>query len=368
MILIFPEGGWTELMPESQLQCESETAREIEADLRRRIYYHDHFVDDTVIEGDWIVRTAIESTGWGLEPVHRPSTTARGAWRFEPVLKSPDDLEKLRVPEISVNREETNARLALAHELFDGILTVRHVGVTRISYHLMKQYTDIRGLEEMMVDMFQEPELLHRTMRFFVDAHRSILEQYQDLNLLSLNNDGSYHSSGGVGYTDELPAPGFDPNRVRPADMWASAESQELAQVGPSQHEEFALQYERELLSPFPLNGYGCCEPLTDRLEHILTIPGLRRPSISPWADVDLAAEGLGSDYIFSWKPKPMDLVGEFDPDDIRSYLRYTLEAARRHDCVLEMILKDTHTCENHPERFDLWSKIAREEVDRITG
>ncbi len=366
MILIFPEGGWTELMPESRLQCESDLGRRVEAALRRRIYHHEHFADDTVIEGDWVVPTVIESTGWGLEPRHRHSTTERGAWAFEPVLKSVDDLEKMRVPKISVNHTVTEESLALANELFDGILNVRQVGVAHISYHLMKQYTDIRGLEEMMVDMFQEPELLHRTMRFFVDAHKSVLKQYQDLNLLSLNNDGTYHSTGGVGYTDELPSEGFDPKRVRPQDMWSSAESQELAQVGPAQHEEFALRYERELLEPFALNGYGCCEPLTDRLEYVFSIPGLRRPSISPWADVDVAAEGLGPHYIFSWKPKPMHLVGGFDADEVRGYLRATLEVAKRHNCVLEMILKDTHTCENRPERFDMWSRIAREEVQRI--
>jgi len=37
------------------------------------------------------------------------------------------------------------------------------------------------------------------------------------------------------------------------------------------------------------------------------------------------------------------------------------MDAARRNGCVLEMILKDTHTCENHPERFDQWTRIARE-------
>jgi hypothetical protein len=29
------------------------------------------------------------------------------------------------------------------------------------------------------------------------------------------------------------------------------------------------------------------------------------------------------------------------------------------------MILKDTHTCENHPERFTEWTKIARNLVER---
>jgi len=32
----------------------------------------------------------------------------------------------------------------------------------------------------------------------------------------------------------------------------------------------------------------------------------------------------------------------------------------------VEVILKDTHTCEGHPERFDEWCRIAREEIRRL--
>ncbi len=30
------------------------------------------------------------------------------------------------------------------------------------------------------------------------------------------------------------------------------------------------------------------------------------------------------------------------------------------------MILKDTHTCDHHPERFAQWTQIAWEEVERF--
>jgi hypothetical protein len=145
--------------------------------------------------------------------------------------------------------------------------------------------------------------------------------------------------------------------------MWASAEAQELALVGPKQHDEFSLEYEKRLLAPFGLTGYGCCEDLTRKLDRVLTIPNIRRVSISPFADVDACAEQLGSAAIFSWKPHPARLVGAFDEELIRLEIRQTVAAARRHGCVLEMILKDTHTCEHHPERFDRWTRIAMEEA-----
>ena len=58
------------------------------------------------------------------------------------------------------------------------------------------------------------------------------------------------------------------------------------------------------------------------------------------------------------------------DPDDQRLVHAMALapiptESATPQDCILEIILKDTHTCENRPERFTRWLEIARQEIDR---
>ncbi len=366
IILIFPEGSWIELLPDVALTCEDEASRRIEWELRRRIYCHEHFRDDTVIEREWVIPKVIRNTGWGLAGKRIPAPSERGAWKFDPILKEAADLAQLRYPEIACDEPATQRNLAAAQDLFGDILEVKLKGVSHISYHLMSQYSDWRGLEETMLDMHLQPGLLHEALARLEEGHHGVLRQLVAQNLLSLNNNGTYHSSGGVGYTDELPAAGFDPACVRPCDMWASAESQELAQVGPKQHAEFALAYEKRLLEPFGLTGYGCCEDLSRKLDDVLTIPHIRRISISPFADVDRAAEKLGGRAIFSWKPHPAHLVGDFDADAIRDYIRHTVAVARQHGCVLEMILKDTHTCEHHPERFDRWTQIAREEAGNL--
>jgi len=368
MILIFPEGSWQELLLQTALKCEDKDARGIEWNLRARIYNHEHFQDDMVVEKEWVVYKVIRNTGWGLSAQHIPSTEPRGAWHFDPVIKQPADLRKLRHPDISFDEEATRKALEDAQGLFGDILDVELKGVAHVSYHLMNHYTGLRGLAETMMDMYAEPQMLHDAMAFLAEGHHRLLEQYVKLNLLSLNNDSTYHSSGGNGYTDELPARGCKPERVRPCDIWASAEAQEMALVSPEQHEEFVLQYEKRLLEPFGLTGYGCCEDLTRKLAHVFAIPHIRRISISPFADVDACAEKLKGDYIFSWKPHPSHLVGEFNEDMVRGYIRHVVEVCRANGCVLEMILKDTHTCEHHPERFDRWTQIAREEVERAAG
>jgi hypothetical protein len=362
MMLIFPEGSWGELLPDTALVCKDETARRMEWDLRHRIYTYEHFASDNVVDGEWIVHRAIMSTGWGLEPRHHDSPAARGAWAFDPVIQEPADMKKLHMPEISVDDDATQRSLELAHDLFGGILEIKVKGVSHISFHLMNLWTGWRGLEQTMTDMCENPGWLHDAMAFLEEGHRRMVDQYVALNLLSLNNDNTYCSTGGNGWTDELPAPGFDPEHVRPCDMWASAEAQELAQVGPRMHAEFSLQYEKRLLEPFGLTGYGCCEDLSRKLDDVLTIPHLRRVSIAPMASVERSAERLGSKAIFSWKPDPSFLVGDFDEPRLREYIRHALRVTR--GCIVEMILKDTHTCEHHPERFDRWTRVAREAIE----
>jgi hypothetical protein len=211
--------------------------------------------------------------------------------------------------------------------------------------------------------MLSRPRMVHDAMEFLTEAHEGILRQLEEQDLLDLNNDDSYHSSGGKGWTRELPAAGYDGRHVRPADMWASAQAQELAGVSPAMHREFAMRYEKRLLAPFARIGYGCCEDLTAKLDDVLAIPRIWRISVSPFADVDACARKLGGRCIFSWKPHPAHLVGSFDEEAIRRYIGHTLRVCRVAGCHLEMILKDTHTCENRPERFDRWASIAQRAV-----
>ena len=364
MILVFPEGSWREIMLDSALACEGARARGIERGLRIQIYQHEHFDTDNIIEGVWRVAKAISVSGWGLDPKWHRSDQATGARGFDPVITGPADLKKLKFPEVSYDEEASLRSLQEVHELVGDIMPVKLVGVSHVSFHLMSLYTSLRGLEQVMLDMYENPSMLHDAMAFLEEGNRRIVQQYIDLNLLSLNNDNTYHSSGGNGFTTDLPKLGFNPDRVRPCDMWASAEAQELAQVSPAMHVEFSMQYEKRLLEPFGLNGYGCCEDLTRKLDDVLAIPNIRRISLSPWADVEACARKLGDKYIFSWKPHPAHLAGTFDPAMVKDYIRHALEATK--NCVFEIILKDTHTCDNQPQRFDQWTRIARELVDMM--
>jgi len=371
LLLIFPEGSWRELLPVSVLQCTDEQARCIEWELRRRLFMHERIDDDSVLEGNWIVTKSITDSGWGLEPrrimldekekVGRKET----GYRYEPLINVPSDLKKLRTPQLFYDEKASRQAYQDAGDLFGDILHVELRGTGALSFCYTPLYTKLRGLTRVMMDMYEEPAMLHDAMTFMEQGYQKLVDQYLELNLLSLNNDSTYHSSGGLGFTDELPQEGFNPDRVRLQDVWASAQSQEMAGVSPEMHYEFVMQYEMRSLRSFGLNGYGCCDDLTNKLPYVFQIPHLRRISISPWADVEKCAELIGDRYIFSWKPNPSYLANDhFDETFVNEYIRRTLAAAQ--GCVLEIILKDTHTCRNQPERFSAWAGIVRGLVDQL--
>jgi hypothetical protein len=364
MIIISPECGWEELITDKDMQCESSYARGIEWQLRSRIYMHEHFVDDTVVENKWEVPAVIHNSGWGIEEHTHASSQHKGAKAYIPVINGPDDVRKLHYPELEFDEIQTQKNVQTMQELFGDILDVQYSGIKHISFHMMSCYLRWRGLEQTFLDMYMEPTIIHDVMRILTDGNKKMLQFYEKHNLLRLNNDNTYQNTGGNGYTDQLPADGFNASRVRYCDMWGSAESQEMAPVGPEQHWEFAMQYESELLAPFGITGYGCCEDLTQKLDYMCSLPHMRRISMSPWADVDKCAPRLKGDFIFSWKPHPAHLCGAFNEEKIRSYIAHAIETCMENGCIMEMILKDTHTCENHPERFHRWCAIARECVD----
>jgi hypothetical protein len=366
LVYCSPEGSWIELILDSDLVCEDDDARGLERGLRTRIYAFEHFVDDQVCDDQFLVPYAVHSTGWGIgAEYHRPEES-RGAYVWDAPIKTLDDVERIQTPTIRHDEDESQRRLAFYQDLFGDILDVKLNGRFWWALGLIDEWTNLRGITQTYMDMADFPEMVHAGMRRLMEGKLAWLEALVEAGLLSLNNGNDYVGSGGFGFTDQLPAEDFT-GHVRLKDLWGFCEAQTMSEVSPAMHEEYVLRYQLPILERFGLNCYGCCEPLHLKLDFLLArVPRLRRISISPWADKRMSAEKLKSDVIYSWKPNPAPLAGiQFDEDWVRQDIRETCDIAREHDCVLEIILKDTHTCNHQPVRFDRWTQIAMEEAQR---
>lgn len=364
VIFCDPENGWYEIITPDQLLCEGDLSRIWEFKLRKEIFWGDQMGDDRVVEPIFEVQYVFREIDRGMQEIIIGGDS-NGSYRWDAPLKDYSQLESLHFQKIEVDYSRSDQLLNLAQKVFSDILEVEREGCWWWSLGLTTSLVYLRGMEQVMLDMYDYPNELHRLMTFLRDEALSILDFLEANNLLTLNN-GTYVGSGGFGYTHELPQPDFN-GKVRTKDMWGFCESQETVLVSPNLFAEFVFPYQLPILERFGLNCYGCCEPLDKRWYVVSKAPRLRRVSVSAWADVRYLAEQLGKNYIFSRKPNPSDLsFPTIDEEYIRKGLRDTLEMTR--GCHVELIMKDNHTIGHNPENVIRWCRIAREEAERIMG
>jgi hypothetical protein len=363
LVFCDPENGWNEIIPPDRLECEGDLARRWEMTLRKEVFWGAEMGDDRVIEPYFNVSHVYSESDWGMHET-RIGGHDGGSYVWDAPLVTYVDLDQLHYPQISVDQEATDRVLVLANDTLGDLLTVRLKTAWWWTLGMTWTLVNLRGLAQVMYDMIDHPDELHRLMAFLRDGHLAKLDYLEAKGLLSLNNDGTYVGSGGFGWTQELPQPDYE-GRVRTRDMWGFGESQETVGVSPQMFAEFVYPYQRPILARFGLNCYGCCEPLDARWHIVQQIPNLRRVSVSPWADHARMAEMLQGSYIYSMKPRPADLAMEaFDEYRIRAELREALRTTR--DCRVEVIMKDNHTIRNDPRRVTRWVQIAREEAQAL--
>jgi hypothetical protein len=366
LVFCDPENGWTEIITADQIQCRGELARGWEMRLRKEIFWATRMGDDRVVEPLFDVGHVYTETDWGMHE-RKIGGEHGGAYKWDAPLKSYDDLDKLRFPRIEVNRQATSDVVGLAKKAFGDLLKIRLKSAWWWTLGMTWPLANLRGLEQIMLDMYDEPGNLHRIMAFLRDGHLAKLDFLEKNGLLSGNFDGTYVGSGGFGYTHQLPQKDFNGDHVKTKDMWGFCESQETVGVAPEMFAEFIYPYQVPILERFGLNCYGCCEPLDKRWPYVRNAPRLRRVSVSTWADPEMMAGQLGGDFIFSSKPNPAHLAEPvLREDEARAEIRRVLAAGKRHGCVVEVIMKDNHTLGNNPENAVQWCRIAREETERM--
>ncbi len=367
MVRVSPEGSWCELIPEDSLQCSSELGRHYEMELRQRIYHWEYLQDDTFIAATVHVPLAFNNSGWGIAANRILTDQNRGAFAYDNPLKTPEDFALMKPPRIEIDEKENQRRMELVRDVFGDILEVKIAHTLwdmHVDTNLVDTLVSFRGNRRLMEDIYDRPQWVHEVLTFMTESTVKLLDFLEKNVEIELNNDATCNGLGNIYFTDELPADDFDGRHVRLHDLWGTSDAQEFASVSPEMHYEFGLKYQIKVLEKFGLNSYGCCEPLDRKLDYVKQIPRIRRISISPWANVRRSAEALQDKYILSWRPNPNCVAGlSFRPEHIRAELKEGIEIAREYNCVLEIILKDTHTVNNEPHRLKTWVKTAKELV-----
>ncbi len=352
-----PVGAWTELLPERELCCADPWLRRLEFNFRSQLIKV-AIGDDTPLEDYFPVRAVFRidpPTVYGVEITRHLAASAGGAWSYDPPLKTPEDFARLCLPRYTLLKDETRQALQQAHELLGDILPVMLICDAPLGATLGTAAADLRGLSEMMLDMADEPALLHRLMAFLRDATLQAMRDVEASDLLTPNNVGPMLCSDPVG-----PPPDGNSSYCN---LWAMANSQEFDQVSPAMWEEFCLAYQRPILEQFGLVAYGCCENLTHKIAGVLSIPNLRIFVCSAWTHLDTVIEQVGTRHVIMWRQKASDVVFAEDEATLRQALEAGMAKLQGH--YVQIVLRELQTLANHPDRLHVWTRLAIEAAEQ---
>jgi hypothetical protein len=354
---------WNEMDVDGELalRCVDPECRGQEERMRRTLFQWKHFPVDMVVEPFYPVPKAVTNTGFGMdvdeETVATDPTNDVVGHRFHNQLQADGDLQKVKMPRVSHDAAETARRLALANELFGDLLPVRAEGLDPY-LSLWDPISMWMGVEGALYAIMDRPDFMHALAGRMTEGYLSLLDQLEAQGLLC-RPQSLIHCTGA--WTDELPAPGYDPERPRTKDVWMFGLAQMFATVSPEMFDEFEVAYASRICARFGLVYYGCCDPLDRKMAQVRKIPNVRKVSMSPWVDQERGAAEIGRDYVFSRKPNPAFLADHFDSAKVRADLTATREICRKNGCPLELILKDISTVGHDPRRLFEWARIAME-------
>ncbi len=211
------------------------------------------------------------------------------------------------------------------------------------------------------MDLVMRPDLVHAGVERVVQAWMVEMDQFESMNLLSLDANNTRIGSGGYGYTSELPSDDYDPDWVKTRNMWGCSNSQILSEVSPQMRWEFAVEHDLEWLERFGVTYYGCCEPLDQSIDVIRRIPNLRKiattrgPMSSRWSTRSALTSSSRASQPQRLRPWQLQPAARARPVD-----RF-LDASV--GCHRELIMKDISTVRYEPLRLWQWADIAAEVV-----
>jgi len=355
---------WNEMNvnDELTLRCTDPELRGYEDRLRRELFQWRHFPGDMVVDPYIHVSKAIHNTGFGVRVQERVAVTDPTSGvvghKYTNQFETEEDLQKIQIPRLTHDEAETARRLEFAHELFDGIIEVRLWGMDAY-LSLWDPISTWMSVESALLAIVDRPDYVHRLVGRMTDGYMAMFDQAEAEGLLC-GPQNWVHCTGA--FTDELPAPGYNPQKPRTKDMWAMGLAQMFSTVSPKVFKEFEVDYVSRLCERFGLVYYGCCDPLDGKMNEVRMIPNVRKVSMSPWVNEERGAAEIAGDYVYSRKPSPAFLAHDsFDAEAVRSDLRKTRDICERYGCPLEFILKDISTVRYQPQRLFKWSEVAME-------
>lgn len=359
--VILDEIPWYQMNAHGELTCicEDKGARNTELYFRKAIYYMEHFKADNLYEPVFRVKRAVETTGIGLEPVttdlkRTDEINNIVSREFEDILEDESALDLLHDPVLTLRPDKDEARMEFYTDLLGDTIPVKLYGYAYFYFAPWDKITRLRGVEPILMDMYDRPEYLHKIIGKYISAAHAELD-FVEKNLDVCPTPSLHCTPGEVS--------GLDDEGL--GATWCRSMAQTFGVISPAMFEEFEVDYLLSVAKRFKYTYYGCCEPLDDKISVLKKIPNLRKIGCSPWANVERCAEQIGGDYVLSRKPNPAHVAISTDPDVIRREVEETVKACTKYGCAYDYVLKDISTVSGKPENLIVWAQTVSDVLDK---
>ena len=345
-----------------RLQCESEAARGIEANLLSTLVGRELFDDDTPISPTYDIARSAWASPFGASP-KRTRAQSGGGYHIEPIIEDlEEDLELLRGGSFGVDLEATQRRVDIANEIFGDILPVRLV-LPSLTGSITNPLVHLMSMETFYLSMYDCPDALHEVMEMATRVYEGYYDYLEQNKLLLPTHGISPVAQESFAFNSELPADKAE----KTTDVWGFLESQETTAVSPETFGEFVFPYQDRMVKRYGLLSYGCCERV-DAIwpDYLSKWKNLRKLSVSPFNDERKIGEYLrGSNVVYYSKPRAefVTRAGSMDEDALRKYFKEVCECAS--GCLFEMAQREVGTIFGDIGRGRRYVEIAKECIDR---
>ncbi len=363
---------WHEMNVNNELtnQCEDSFCKSLETEMLRTLYRWNHLRADMVVEDYFSIPIPLEGAtikfadydvlNYGIEINEEILSQGDGndivSHSFHDQLPDGESLHRLKNPSISINNSILDKRKSIAEKVFEGIMPYK-MQAFDLGFQLWDFIVEYRGAEKCLYDLIDEPEHIHAILEKMTSISLYIVDEFERLGLIREHQE-IVHCTGAYNYDKHIEEKGKNTNALN---TWTFAMSQIFSSVSTEMHEEFEFPYLNEIFKRFGNVYYGCCEPLHNKIEMIRKYKNVRKISMSPWADINIGAENIASDFVLSRKPNPSFLAADsVNMDVILNEIKLTQKACKTNNTPVEYILKDISTLQGNPERLWNWEKEIR--------
>ncbi|MDP3064340.1 MAG: uroporphyrinogen decarboxylase family protein, partial [Chloroflexota bacterium] len=374
---------WQELIPPDTLISQEPLERDIELQLRQKLYKHDHIPDDEVLLPTvWVTpvrpgeagdstekpssrdehqtygsRSRGEARLWGLPFQVRRTESPGGAYKVEPVVQSEADMARLHHPTYEVGTQATRVLCERATELVGGRLPVKIAG-DEVSASPSETMVSLMGIEAVLYGVIDRPAFIHKMMDFITDGYIAYHRSREAAGAVEAEESWGFRT-----HYEELP-PGAEPHRLTSSWWYISAQS--LAGLSPAMYEEFLQPYHARLAEALADQRvyYHGCEDLTKKIPIIRKLPNLRRFHVSPWTNLESAVAQLDRQFVLETHVSYADvLYVQKTPTQMREAVERIMKIAGH--CVLDVNLGDIETVRGDPSVLTRWAQAAQDVTAR---